>query len=321
MYPTEYLTYGLGSNAEVVTAPDAVKTFKITDHLGSTRAEIKERGRTQHWDYEPYGKAVAGAPPRKGFIDKEKDKESGLGDFGVRKYDDEIGRFLSPDPLWENYRAWSPYQYSANNPLVYKDPSGKTIDFSKFNSDPEKAEENFLAALTYLKEQEAEFAYILRTLYESDEYFLYLEVPEHGSNSEETHYSISERRLFWNFDLGTEYKDAEGNLQRLSPSIALLHEGAHAFLFQKWKKETGDARAYMSLRNTPDQDYGNWIERTIILDIEHPSSVQVGEVTGGPRQGHNPTLDSGGEEFEVWNSDPTSIRKRSEGPPAHPNEF
>ena len=125
MYPTEYLTYGLGSNAEVVTAPDAVKTFKITDHLGSTRAEIKERGRTQHWDYEPYGKAVAGAPPRKGFIDREKDKESGLGDFGVRKYDDEIGRFLSPDPLWENYRAWSPYVYSRNNPVLRVDPTGK----------------------------------------------------------------------------------------------------------------------------------------------------------------------------------------------------
>ncbi|MCE2503337.1 MAG: hypothetical protein J4G05_04665, partial [Chlorobi bacterium] len=68
--------------------------------------------------------AVAGVPPRKGFIDKEKDKESGLGDFGVRKYDDEIGRFTSPDPLWEEFRAWSPYHYSSNNPLVYKDPHG-----------------------------------------------------------------------------------------------------------------------------------------------------------------------------------------------------
>ncbi len=130
MYPTEYLTYGLGSNAEVVTAPDAVKTFKVTDHLGSTRAEIKERGPRQHWDYEPYGKAVAGVPPRKGFIDKEKDKESGLGDFGVRKYDDEIGRFTSPDPLWEEFRAWSPYSYSFNNPLLFVDPDGEAPVFS-----------------------------------------------------------------------------------------------------------------------------------------------------------------------------------------------
>ncbi|MCE2503118.1 MAG: RHS repeat-associated core domain-containing protein, partial [Chlorobi bacterium] len=84
-----------------------------------------EGGRTQNWDYEPYGKAVAGVPPRKGFIDREKDKESNLSDFGVRKYDDEIGRFTSPDPLWEEYRGWSPYQYLLNNPILLIDPDGR----------------------------------------------------------------------------------------------------------------------------------------------------------------------------------------------------
>jgi len=33
------------------------------------------------------------------FIGKEKDKESNYADHGVRKYDDEIGRFTSIDPL------------------------------------------------------------------------------------------------------------------------------------------------------------------------------------------------------------------------------
>ncbi len=33
------------------------------------------------------------------FISKEKDIESSLGDFGVRKYDEEMGRFTSIDPL------------------------------------------------------------------------------------------------------------------------------------------------------------------------------------------------------------------------------
>jgi hypothetical protein len=36
-------------------------------------------------------------------------------------------RFTSTDPLWEKYRAWSPYQYGANNPLVNIDPNGKEI--------------------------------------------------------------------------------------------------------------------------------------------------------------------------------------------------
>ncbi|HRP01014.1 MAG TPA: hypothetical protein PLE30_00030 [Candidatus Kapabacteria bacterium] len=33
---------------------------------------------------------------------------------GVRKYDYEIGRFTSVDPLWEKYTGWTGYQYSGN---------------------------------------------------------------------------------------------------------------------------------------------------------------------------------------------------------------
>lgn len=130
MYASEYLTYGLGATADVVTAQDGTangtKEFKITDHLGSSRIALKEGGtRTEH-DYEPYGAPVTGDPPRKGFIDKEVDRESNLGDFGVRKYDSDIGRFMSPDPLWEKYRAWTPYQYGVNSPIGISDPSGKS---------------------------------------------------------------------------------------------------------------------------------------------------------------------------------------------------
>ncbi|MCE2503857.1 MAG: RHS repeat-associated core domain-containing protein, partial [Chlorobi bacterium] len=71
---------------------------------------------TNRYDYKPFGGILSsGGEARQGFNSREKDKESGLGDFGVRKYDDEIGRFTSPDPLWEEYRAWSPYVYSFGN--------------------------------------------------------------------------------------------------------------------------------------------------------------------------------------------------------------
>ena len=127
MYPSEYLSYGLGTSADIVTKPTGVKTFKLSDHLGSTRTEIAEGGATASWDYEPYGDPVAGTAPRKGFIDREKDGENGLGDFGVRKYDSETGRFLSGDPLWEEYRGWTPYQYAVNSPLSVSDPSGLKV--------------------------------------------------------------------------------------------------------------------------------------------------------------------------------------------------
>jgi hypothetical protein len=41
--------------------------------------------------------------PRLSFIDKDKDKESNLGDFGVRKYDDVIGGFTSKDPFFDQF--------------------------------------------------------------------------------------------------------------------------------------------------------------------------------------------------------------------------
>jgi RHS repeat-associated protein len=59
------------------------------------------------------------------LIGKEKDIESSLGDFGVRKYDEEIGRFISPDPLWEKYYGLTPNNYCGNNTVnTVFEPSG-----------------------------------------------------------------------------------------------------------------------------------------------------------------------------------------------------
>ncbi|HRP03208.1 MAG TPA: RHS repeat-associated core domain-containing protein [Candidatus Kapabacteria bacterium] len=69
---------------------------------------------------------------RQGYIGKEKDIESSLTAHtstllsagGVRKYDYEIGRFTSVDPLWEKYTGWTGYQYSGNNPVNLVDRDG-----------------------------------------------------------------------------------------------------------------------------------------------------------------------------------------------------
>jgi RHS repeat-associated protein len=60
---------------------------------------------------------------------KEKDFESGLYDFGFRKYSEETGRFLSVDPLWEKYPGWNPYHYCMNNPVMAKDPGGAGVGY------------------------------------------------------------------------------------------------------------------------------------------------------------------------------------------------
>ena len=78
-------------------------------------------------DYVPFGKRVTTYGlfhPRKSFIDREKDYENGFGSFGLRQYDEEIGRFVAIDPKWEKFPATTPYNYAENNPVLLKDPNG-----------------------------------------------------------------------------------------------------------------------------------------------------------------------------------------------------
>lgn len=123
LYATEYLSYGVAGGANVITRPDGSREYKIMDHLGTTRGVIGSSWK--FYDYEPFGAVLSGTVPRKGFIDKERDKESGLQNMGVRQYDPLIGRFLSVDALWSSYPTWSPYAYGFNNPMRVADASGK----------------------------------------------------------------------------------------------------------------------------------------------------------------------------------------------------
>ena len=72
---------------------------------------------------------VAGAAKNK-FTGKEWDDELGLKSyhFPARPYDPEIGRWLSPDPIGEEFPSWSPYSYVFDSPLVLVDPFGTSAD-------------------------------------------------------------------------------------------------------------------------------------------------------------------------------------------------
>ncbi len=115
--------------------------YFLKDHLGNTRvsfrAEENKAVVVQENHYYPFGMAMHGlnevemeAPDERAnkFLyngkELQDDFELDWYDYGARMYDPKIGRWHAIDPHAENYLNWTPYNYVANNPLFYTDPTG-----------------------------------------------------------------------------------------------------------------------------------------------------------------------------------------------------
>jgi len=112
--------------------------YYLTDHLGSVRVTVDERGDPVSWDdYYPFGLQMPGRSQQQygspltdvKYTGYELNQEGGLGLYhaGARLYDPEVGRFMQQDRFKDKYPSMSPYQYAANSPIVFIDVHGDSI--------------------------------------------------------------------------------------------------------------------------------------------------------------------------------------------------
>ena len=120
--------------------------YQYKDHLGNVRVSYvkNSKGDLQVMDtneYYPFGmsfikgNSLGGSsvydpmaiPYNYKYNGKEL-QETGMYDYGARMYMPDIGRWGVVDPLAEQYRRHSTYNYAVNNPIRFIDPDGMGVE-------------------------------------------------------------------------------------------------------------------------------------------------------------------------------------------------
>ncbi|WP_315053528.1 DUF6443 domain-containing protein [Chryseobacterium indoltheticum] len=114
--------------------------YQYKDHLGNARISFGKNSEgvleiTDNNDYYPFGmnhmktgNAFFGGSYKDYKYNGKELQESGMYDYGARFYMPDIGRWGVVDPLAEQYRRWSPYNYAVNNPIFFTDPDGMSVN-------------------------------------------------------------------------------------------------------------------------------------------------------------------------------------------------
>lgn len=116
--------------------------YQYKDHLGNNRLSYQDKDNNgvinsseivQENNYYAFGliqkgynTAINGVDNKYKYNGKELQDELGLNfyDYGARNYDPALGRWMNFDPLAENSRRWTPYNYAYDNPIYFVDPDG-----------------------------------------------------------------------------------------------------------------------------------------------------------------------------------------------------
>jgi len=122
--------YSVGGQ-RIALRRSGVLYYVHTDHLGSTSLVTDASGnQVAEQRYYPYGEvrwSNGELPTDRQFTGQRREIGLGLYDYGARRYDPALGRFIQADsivPQPGNPQALNRYSYVLGNPLRYTDPTG-----------------------------------------------------------------------------------------------------------------------------------------------------------------------------------------------------
>ena len=201
-----------------------------------------------------------------------------------------VSRWMSPDPLADEYPEWSPYTFTADNPILYVDPDGrefiiwykndkgKDASFRFDGTNASQAPQNefvqqFLSAYQYNIDNGG--GEVLQSIATNGDLKIGITTTEEGSQ----HYTGN---IYWNPEGGSEYS----NGTVASPATILEHEADHA------NQRATNYKQYREDRNTKDVNYTNLEEKRVILGSEQKTARANGEVSAGQftRKAHEGNL-------------------------------
>jgi RHS repeat-associated protein len=114
------LSAGLG-NVRLVIAPDGNNQPVVLQ-----ANDYYHFGMAYNMNFQSGGGAIQ--PNKYLYNSKEEQEMPGKWlDYGWRMYDAQLGRWHGVDPLAEEYKRWSPYVYTLNNPIKFIDPDGMRV--------------------------------------------------------------------------------------------------------------------------------------------------------------------------------------------------